>query len=332
MTTQIYTFGDDDNSNAPTIVVGVCNGNLVVNGEDGRKDSAAHSDEPLDAVRRDDGRLFIEWCGDLRLDLPGGATVIASRVEGDARIEGVASVNIAFVGGDLRLHTMAGTVAVSRVTGDATVTECGASSLQDVGGDLRVEHDMQSTEAGRVGGNVYALDLAHLTLGAVGRDAHLEKIVGMLGLVEIEGDLSLQGAVASFGPTHVGGDVSLDLAYAEGDTHHLDVEGDVVLVVAREADVTLHAMVQGDVVGVPSAHKDADGVLTCHWGRRSAHLTLRVAGDLSVRSGATHSRPPLETPVAPDAGDDALFAVLDAVARGSLSPAEADDLLSRSRD
>ncbi len=360
MTRQTYTL--NDNSDAPTITLGICNGDLTLTGEDGRTDIAAHSDKPLDAVVRDSGHLVIEWCGDLHLAVPRGTTVIAERVEGDARIEGVAGVKIASIDGDLRLRAVAGTAAIGHVKGDAAAMECAVLSVHDVGGDLRIEHNSLSAEAGRVGGDVRAVDVARLTLGAVGGDARLEKIAGTLQFVEIEGDLSLQGVVASFGPAHVGGDAALDLAYTPGAAHHLDVEGDASVVVARDADLTLHATVRGDITGVPAAH--ADGSVTRRWGEGTAHLTLRVGGDLSVRSGATASHPTFDAPVAPaaptmplmpvaptaplapiaratpmaralsamgDAEDGALAAVLDAVARGSLSPAEADDLLSRSR-
>lgn len=338
MTRQTYTLGD--NGDAPTITIGVCSGDLAVTGEDERTDITALSDRPLDAVVRDSGHLLIEWCDDLHLAVPRGATVIAERIEGDARIEGVAAVKIAFIGGDLRLRGIAGTCAVGHVAGDAAATECGAFSLQDVGGDLRIEHNTTSAQVGRVDGDIRAVDVAHLALSAVGGDARLEKVSGTLRFTEVEGDLSLQGAVASFGPAHVGGDVSLDLAYIARAEHQLDVEGDASIVVARDADLTLHATVGGDIAGVPTDHEDVDGTVTRRWGDGTAHLMLRVGGDLSVRSDATSSRSAPEAtaaPVAPVApveggGDGTLFAVLDAVARGTLSPAEADDLLSRPRD
>jgi hypothetical protein len=144
------------------------------------------------------------------------------------------------------------------------------------------------------------------------------------------------------------------------------VDGDAAVYVPEDADLTLQATVDGDVSGVPSI--SGHGEVSATWGDGGAHLTLTVGGDLQVRrtGAAAPSREPrvprtagsptnsattamthpvAERPSAPatqgvaqntsntlkaeQALPDSVQAVLEAVARGEISPAEADDLLSR---
>ena len=135
--------------------------------------------------------------------------------------------------------------------------------------------------------------------------------------------------------------------------------GDAAVYVPEDADLTLHATVDGDVSGVPS--NSGHGAVSATWGEGGAHLTLTVGGDLQVRrtGAAAPSRTPRlpvtswsptnaaatataqPVPPAPQGVEentsqaeqappaDSVQTVLEAVARGEISPAEADDLLSR---
>jgi hypothetical protein len=119
--------------------------------------------------------------------------------------------------------------------------------------------------------------------------------------------------------------------------------------VPEDSDLTLEGRVEGDVSGL--GEKQWDGTVRAVWGDGSARLRLEVDGDLSVRStGAipvasvvtpAGPEPRVVPPAAPPApvppfgglerqsrpGADADLAVLEAVARGELSPEEADALL-----
>jgi hypothetical protein len=165
--------------------------------------------------------------------------------------------------------------------------------------------------------------------------------------------------VGGFGPTHIGGDLTLDTTFTPGREYRATVDGDAAVYVPEDADLTLQATVDGDVSGVPSITRH--GAVSATWGNGGAHLTLTVGGDLQVRrTGAagpsraarapstagfpTNAAATATTQPAPPAPwgaventstveqappADSVQAVLEAVARGEISPAEADALLSR---
>jgi hypothetical protein len=204
-----------------------------------------------------------------------------------------------------------------------------------------------------------ATDVAELTLGTVGGDLYLERVAGSLALERVGGDATLRGALGGFGPAHIGGDLTLDTSFALGREYQATVGGDAVVYVPEDAGLTLNATVDGDVSGVPSIARH--GAISATWGDGGAHLTLTVGGDLQVRrtGPAAPSRAPRipviagsptdalaaattqPAPPAPQGVEestlkaeqapppDSVQAVLEAVARGEISPAEADDLLSR---
>jgi hypothetical protein len=211
-----------------------------------------------------------------------------------------------------------------------------------------------------------ATDVTELMLGTVGGDLHLDRVTGRLALERVGGDATLRGALGGFGPAHIGGDLTLDTTFTPGQEYRATVDGDAAVYVPEDADLTLQATVDGDVSGVPSI--SGHGEVSATWGDGGAHLTLTVGGDLQVRrtGAAAPSREPrvprtagsptnaattamthpvAERPSAPatqgvaqntsntlkaeQALPDSVQAVLEAVARGEISPAEADDLLSR---
>jgi hypothetical protein len=321
----IYTLG-----NAPTVSIKRCAGDLVIEGRAGETVTVSTDTMPHSVQDRE--QLVIEECDDdLRLNVPREATVRVDHVDGDARADGLLALEIGGVSGDLELRDVGRSCAV-----------------RSVDGDLR------------------AIDVMELSLGTVGGDLNLERVTGRIALERTGGDAVLRGALGGFGPAHIGGDLTLDTSFASGQEYRATVDGDAVVYVPEDADLTLSATVDGDVSGVPSISRH--GAVSATWGDGSAHLTLAVGGDLQVRrTGAAAStarsavatgpatqggptprptpmpqpapEPPSaqtaqgveeRTPQDPQATPaDAVQAVLEAVARGEISPAEADDLLSR---
>ena len=314
----IYTLG-----NAPTVAIKRCGGDLTIEGRAGEAVTVATDTMPHSVQGH--AQLVIEECDDdLRLFVPPEATVSVDHVDGDAHVEGLSALEVGGVGGDLELR------AIGR-----------SCSIRSVDGDMQ------------------AADVTALALGTVGGDLHLDRVAGKLAVERVGGDATLCGAVGGFGPAHIGGDLTLDPTFTPGLEYQATVDGDAAVYVPEDADLTLHATVDGDVSGVPSI--SGHGEVSATWGDGGAHLTLTVGGDLQVRrpGAAAPSREPRiprtagsptnavatattqPVPPAPQGVEesrskpeqapppDSVQAVLEAVARGEISPAEADDLLSR---
>jgi hypothetical protein len=314
----IYTLGK-----APTVSIKRCGGDLTIEGRTGEAVTVATDSMP-DSVQGHE-QLVIEECDDdLRLSVPPEARVSVDYVDGDVHVEGLSALEVGGVDGDLELRAIRGRCSVHSVDGD-----------------------MQAT------------DVAELALGTVGGDLDLDRVTGRLALERVDDDATLRGALGGFGPAHIGGDLTLDTTFTPGREYRATVDGDATVYVPEDADLTLHATVNGDVSGVPSI--SGHGEVSATWGDGGAHLTLTVGGDLQVRrtGPAAPSRAPRisriagsptnaaattttqPAPPAPRGASentskaeqaspaDSVQAVLEAVARGEISPAEADALLSR---
>src|SRR5919202_2867598 len=312
----IYTLGK-----APTVSIKRCGGDLTIEGRNGETVTVGTDSMP-DSVQRH-AQLVIEECDDdLRLSLPPEARVSVDYVDGDVHVEGLSALELGGVDGDLELRAIRGRCSVHSVDGDLQAT-----------------------------------DITELALGTVSGDLHLDRVTGRLALERVDGDATLRGAVGGFGPTHIGGDLTLDTTFTPGREYRATVDGDAAVYVPEDADLTLQATVDGDVSGVPSITRH--GAVSATWGNGGAHPTLTVGGDLQVRrtgpagpsraaraprtagfptnaAATTQPAPPAPwgaventstVEQAPPA--DSVQAVLEAVARGEISPAEADALLSR---
>ena len=356
--TQTFTFDA-----APTIVIQACNGDLKAAGQAMEERTVTVvTDDAMRTIQGGD-QLVIERCDDARFTVPRDTALVVQSVGGDARVERVASLQIESVGGDLDAHEVDGACNLSRVGGDVRVANIGALALSDVGGDLRLKGAPEGIGIGREDKGM------EFALGHIHGDAQLEGLRGRLQLEHVDGDATLRGAVDGFGPTSIGGDLTLDLRYTPGHEYQLAAKGDATVTIAEDADLTLQATVYGDVSGLEHRRHASEGSNTVRaiWGAGTARLSLQVSGDLRVRSTTTptHPFPPMPptmperpTPPAPPAGmatasagvpltalagakpgaavtpseannTDPALAVLEAVARGEISVAEADDLLSQ---
>lgn len=266
-------------------------------------------------------------------------------IEGDARIRESGQITLGRIAGDLNVESVSGTCTVHDVDGDARLHDIVSASLRRVGGDLALS-SCGACLAGTVDGDVRAGDIADLTIDRVGGDLIADRAAGNLTFKDVDGDVRLRGSVRGLDRARVGGDLTFDAALATGDRCTLDVDGDVSLSVPNESDLALHADVGGDVSGVE--RRGDEGPVDVVWGEGRARLILRIGGDLNVyRSPATATMDNMPKSAAPSAaeghgvpetpndapaggtGGDPDLALLEAVARGELSPEEADRLLAR---
>jgi hypothetical protein len=323
-----YTLGGE-----PTITIERVDGDLTVVGQAG--ETVTLTGDTMPESTHDGNRLVIAHCDDdLHLAVPPRAMVIVTHVHGDLRAERLSALQVEEAHGGAEVFTIARSCTVRRVHGDLRAADLGELSAATVAGDARVERVGRSLRLGRVDGDATLSDVTAVALGAVGGDLRLDRVQGTLALEHVQGDAFLRGAPGGFGPAHVGGDLKLEIAFARGEQYRLSVDGDGVISVPDDADLTLDATVHGDVRG--SVESRRDGTARATWGQGSATLALTVGGDLQVRGAA--ARPRSNAPAASGAngvaqdqaaGGDPMLDVLEALARGDISPAEADDLLSR---
>lgn len=345
MTNATYTLGS-----APTIAIERCSGDLVVVGQAGETVTVAA--DSMAQSTQDGARLAIESCDDdLRLTVPHDATVIVAHVDGDMRAERLAALQLEGVDGDLTVSRIARSCAVRRLEGDLRGTDLGELAASTVEGDVHLERVTGTTSLGRVDGDVSLSEVADVSLGSVAGDLRLERAQGRLALERVDGDATVRGAVGGFGPARIGGDLTLETTFVPAQQYRLAVDGDATVAIPDDADLTLDATVDGDVSGAGEQRRD--GAVKATWGDGSATLALTVGGDLRVRRApASAASPRRETPApagarrngvgvellaerkpapAPSqaATGDPMLDVLEALARGEISPAEAEDLLSR---
>lgn len=313
-------------------------------------------------ARQIEGDLHVRGVADLTVQhvngdahLSGGGMCAVEQIEGDIRARDLAGLVLGHVNGDLDMASVSGRCAVRQVEGDVQIRDVAELAVEHVNGDLRASGVRVRCAVGQVEGDATLRDVADLQLRAVNGDLELDGVGGRLALEHVNGDARLRGAFAGLGPLRIEGDLELQTAYSPGDRYELAVQGDATVHVPEGSDLTLEGRVQGDVSGV--GEKQWDGTVRGVWGAGAARLRLEVDGDLSVRGvGAlpaapaapvvTPARPevrvvPPATPTAPPApvppfgGEerqsrpdaDADLAVLEAVARGELSPEEAEALL-----
>src|SRR5438045_348731 len=143
----IYTLGD-----APTVSIKRCGGDLTIEGHAGEAVTLATDTLPHSVQSHE--QLVIEDFGDdLRLSVPREATVSVDHVDGDAHVDGLSTLEMGGVGGDLELRAIGRSCAVRSVDGDMRAT-----------------------------------DVTELALGTVGGNLHLERVTGCLALESVGGD------------------------------------------------------------------------------------------------------------------------------------------------
>lgn len=302
----VYALGE-----TPTIRIEHCESDLVILAHAEPTVILTASEMPHSIQR--EGQLTIEECeDDLGLRVPHNTVITIHHIAGDLRAEGIARLEVHDLSGDAAVRAVSAACVMHRVEGD-----------------------------------LHARAVNNLALGVVQGDLSVDDATGTLAVEEVQGDARLRGAPAGFGPTYVAGDLTLDINFTPGASYRAKVDGDVTVHVPAGADLELEATVEGDVAGLEtSSHHGHHNHITATWGEGSARLEITGKGDLSVRhheapstrhaatAAAPAQQPPFNDVAAEETlphSDDSVLAVLEALARGDISTAEADDLLTQRR-
>jgi len=117
MTTQTLSLGSK-----PVIEIANVGGDLAVQGWE-RTDLEARSDDSP-RIEQDGDEVTLSCGGDLSVSIPRGASLNISYVGGDLKAKDLdAAVEVSFVGGDVKLQDMNGPVSLEGVIGGETQTE-----------------------------------------------------------------------------------------------------------------------------------------------------------------------------------------------------------------
>lgn len=208
---------------APQILVGACDGDLIVRG----------GSEPTLLVR-----------GDYEVEETAEGYRLAGR--GDLRIvvPTAAGVNVEEVSGNLMVKGVTGACVIGRVYGDAVLTEAGPARIDAVHGDLSAR-GAQSLAVGEVHGDASARRTGGLALRAVYGDCAARSISGPVTIEEVSGDVDLRGIEGDVAVGRAHG--SAYVAFANGQVTLGRVDGDIRL--RGELPAGNHALsARGDIL------------------------------------------------------------------------------------
>lgn len=324
MADATYTLGD-----APEIMITRCSGDVQLEAHGERTVIVTVSEQPTS--RQEAGRLSIEDTDDhLRVRAPERATIQIADVDGHLSVNGLSTVRVKYVGGDCSLHDVLGPCAIRHVDGHCSVNG---------GGDLTIEH--------------------------IDGDAQVEGVSGVLALESIDGHASIRGVLRSAGRMRVGGDLSLRGSFAPGN-YDISVDGYAEIVLSDDANVAIQARAEGHVDGLQAMGEgygatygdgsalvrltvEGDlkvrgpiGAVAGGWGSPAAPQAPQspsqpVAAPAPITPPAPAPPEPPERPAPPiarmegpaeGAPADTTLSVLEALARGELSPEEAERALA----
>ncbi len=315
-------------------------------------------------IEHADGEVRARHLASLVLGHVGGGLTLgtisgqcsARHVEGDVRVRDTTELTIGVASGDLDLGALHGRCNIEHVDGDLRARAVGALHLGVINGDLDVGTARDYCRVQVVNGDVTAREVAALSVHSTNGDLDIEGVEGPLELHRVQGDARIRGTLTGLGPTQIQGDLDLDVRFQPESEYRISVDGDGRLNLRSSEHLTLRARVRGDVHGLGPRVSDKEVIHT--WGTGAATLHLTVSGDLHVRGGeptpaasvrattpAAPIRPaipaapvanaissppaaPTAIPGRPAGSEDAALAVLEAVARGDLSPEEAETLLA----
>jgi hypothetical protein len=210
---------------APVIRIEECKGDLVVTAW---TEPSVRSREGA-VTAKDEASLTIHGDGDVRLNVPTGATLEVAGVHGDAAVKGVSgpvsigevrgdlaftllsSVKLGAVHGDLAAKSVSGMLSVEAVHGDAVFRDITDLAIGRVHGDCVVRSVAGSVSIEEVMGDLQAAGvIGDVHLAVVHRDANLQDIGGLLTLDQARGDIRLSGPLGA-------------------GAHELAAEGDIVI-------------------------------------------------------------------------------------------------------
>lgn len=330
----------------PEVEIHSCESDLWVEGG-AEANITLETDDSAPSYEQNDNKLVIHSCDDdMRLKVPREATVRVDHVEGDASFYGFENLSVDHIAGDINVQNISASCNINRVEGDAHFASVHRLSIDSVAGDLALND---------------AFDTLHI--GTIEGDALISGPVAELDDLHVEGDLVLNARFDS-GKTYsatVEGDAFVSIPENADLTIHATVEGDVMGLNGFSSDeaysrtwgngsALLDLRVQGDL-GVREGDSDlgrainnmvSEVVSSTDIGGLVNSVVNQAVSSINSAFGSgrgrwsTHQEPDADAPPAryvysasgqtegASTPDESVEEVLEKVARGEMSPEEAD--------
>lgn len=230
--------------------------------------------------------------GDIVLrDLTG--EVLVADVGDDLVADGIATLRLlGSAEGDVTLRRI-GRVEGRRIEGDLAATEVENLVLDQVKGDAILGRIGQ-VSIERIEGDLAATRVGPLRVQHVGGDVRLAENQGSAELTAIEGDLIVNRPGASVQAPGVEGDLRLQGAVASGATYGFQVRGDALIAVSGA--VRLTAQAGGELRSPQRPATEGDGFQRFEGvigeGQPQAEINVVAEGDIRIHGGRGEGREP----------------------------------------
>lgn len=232
---------------APSVNIQAVQGSLQVKGWD-RSEVLLRTRDESAVLERQDDRILIRCLGDCEVRLPRDASVIATKIHGNARFM--------LLEGELRIDQVLGSLAMRDIDLAQVGNIHGNLVVKQASGDLRV---------GQVLGSALARD--------VQGDCSLQRIAGNLDLRDTEGDIDVS----------VQGNARVRLCLLAGKQYRIQANGDLQCVVPEDASLRVNFRSQGRRIQVqlPDGKTTlAEEIYSLNLGNGEAEMALIAGGTL----------------------------------------------------
>ena len=207
-----------------------CQGDLVLRGGD-EPELKIQSQEALaeGIVQQSGDTVHLSELPKCRLFVPRQAVVVIGQVAGDLRADGLASLEVDHVGGDLRVK--GGTIHARQVQGDFTANElAGNVTLDAASGDVSLREVTGDAVIHLAGGDLRVRQIGGaLRVDEVQENVSARNLTGVLELGHVGGDVVLVNLRGGVETQQVDGEVVLKSELASGTRYNIQARGDVVL-------------------------------------------------------------------------------------------------------
>lgn len=242
-----------------------------------------------------DGALYLEFvegdavidgvaslaCGGIHGDLRArdGIELSVARISGDARIEQYSLPPVlGTVSGDLTLRDVTGIELRDSVGGTVVLERAGAVLLRGhISGDVRASSLEGPLQASHIDGDLHVADASSLTIGMVRGDLSVERLGGALAGASVDGDVRLRAVIGPVRFGRVSGDLS-----AVDVTESLsagEVAGDVTIECSFQHPASYTVVANGDI------RLRARGEISARFVAQTSGGEIRTSLPLSVERG-----------------------------------------------
>lgn len=231
----------------PRIEIESVSGDLSLVGWEG-DDILLKSDDEVMTVKQDGDQVRVSCDDDLSIRIPKGASVLISKIDGDASIRGVM-----------------GEIELKDITGDLSMRDVNSVAVGTVQSDFSLRGGKGS-----------------LFIRKADSDVSIRDVDGNVTLDSIADDLALRDVRGSVN-ANVGEDVVMYINPLPGNTYNVNAGDDILLVMPPRANATLTLNadeIDVDWEGVENEEDATSRVITL--GDGSARISLSAGGDIRV--------------------------------------------------